>query len=244
MCAVLRRRRWAMKPRSSGFGARAEVAGDEGAGRVAMDQAGVAQEATMDEAGRLADPRSPASCGSKSAMLRPFRRRSTGGAFDAGGQLVGVGEQRVARRRRSSSGSRRLRARRQRGRPAGSSDRRRPRWRGRGARRRRTPKAGGRVVVGARGGAGAERQGGGEEEGRRGARAGQVSGFAPRLQIPFCDRTISVIWAPFCARASLGSQKGRRSGRREREIAEGSGTVLSRDSRLASRTSAWQTEFT
>ena len=114
--------------------ARTEVAGDEGAGRVAMDQAGVAQEAAMDEAGRLRPTlRSPASSGSKRARLRPHRRRSSRRRARCGWSACrGRRAAAAARRRRSSSGSRSARGRRRHGRPVASSDSRRPRRRGRG----------------------------------------------------------------------------------------------------------------
>jgi hypothetical protein len=158
--------------------ARTEVAGDEGAGRVAVDEAGVAQEAAMDEAGRgsrfLDRPHHP---GRSERGFVDVGAGPAGGALDAGRQLVGVGEQQQrlgADAHRANGdplaavgGMAGLQGRAIVGDRVGVGE-----AFGRG----RAPQAGDRVVVGARGGAGAERQGGGEEEASEARRQGKSPG--------------------------------------------------------------------
>ena len=201
--------------------ARTEVAGDEGARRVAVDEAGVAQETAMDEAGRrrrlLDRPHHP---GRGQRRFVGVRAGPAGGALDAGRQLVGIGEQqqRLAADAHRC-GSRPLRGRRRHGRPAGSSDSRRPRRRGRGVRAQAAPQAGGRVVVGARGGAGAEREGGGENEAGEARGQGGSPGSRRGRQVRFANERYQRLGRHFArGRAAV---KGRRLGASSGDAAEG-----------------------
>ena len=131
-----------------------------------MDEAGVAQKPAVDEAGRgrglLDRPHHP---GRRQRRFVGVGAAPAGGALDAGGQLVGVGDEQqrfAADAHRSDcdplaavGGAAGLQSRAIVGDRVGA---------GEPIGRRRRPQAGGHVVGARRCGVGAERQGGGENE--------------------------------------------------------------------------------
>ena len=212
--------------------ARAEIAGDERARRVAVDEAGVAQEAAMDEARRR-----------RGFLDRPHHPRRSergfvgvgagpaGGALDAGRQLVGIGDeqQRLAadahRADRDSLAAVRgmagLKGRAIVGDRVGA---------GEAFGRRRAPQAGGRVVVGARRGGGDQRESGGENE------ADEARGQGGLRLCRTGDRSVSrtndISGFGAILRAGARSVKARRSTPRVDELI---GEALRRERRVRGR---------